>query len=507
MERVSSRVHRAAMHGVRCLLVISVCSGLVAVMSAPAPAVEPNSPIVAAATYRRVIPVPAGRVNWGTPFGQAGSMWASGHHTGQDFPNPTGTPVLAAADGVVVFVGNAGPYGNLTRVRHSDGVETWYAHQSIIGTAVGSKVRAGQQIGLVGATGNTTGPHLHFEVRIDGQPVDPRAWLSGATVMPGISIPGVTFDPVLADELRGNAAAAEDAHGAAQATAKKANARAAVVTKKAEVAQVDADKAQNAVLDYVREIYKAGIDPQWLLQADSLSAGTPQDFTDRQVYMKYTNNAQSKIVSTALAAAAQAAKLRDEAKALAQQATDAMNAADQQMALTQAQLAASSWTVDAGSSWDGVIPAGGSPRALAAVKFAISQVGHPYASAGGVGPAYGCNGFTWRAWHEAGSPWPLQMAHQQATNRRWVVPIPAGQEKPGDLIFWVFNNGTDAPGRIDHVAMVVNPGTGVMVQAGSTRTGVELNNYKTSSYYRSPAMFGRVIVPPDKPAKKPIKKP
>ncbi len=479
--------------------------GAVVSVALPANAVpdNPAAPAANTLTYRRVIPVPAGQVDWGTAFGAAGSMWSSGYHTGTDFPNPTGTAVLAAAEGIVVFVGNGGPYGNFTRVRHPDGVETWYAHQSAILTTVGSKVNAGQRIGLVGSTGNSTGPHLHFEVRIGGQAVDPRTWLSGATIVPGPSIAGTAFDPILADQIRADLTAAEDARQAAQVVAAAANAKAAAVTKKAAVAAVDAGQADAAVASYAREVYKTGIDPQWLLQADSLAAGNPQEFTDRQVYLKYTNNSQNKLLMAALAAAEKANRLRDEAKALAQQATDALSVADQKMALTEAQLAASLWTVGAGGSWDGVIPDGGSKAALAAVKFGLSQVGQPYTSAGGTGPEYGCNGFTWRAWDEAGSSWPLQTAYQQATNRRWVVPVPAGQEKPGDLIFWIVNNGTDLPGRIDHNGLVVNPSQGVFVHAGSTRVGVEINNYKTSSYYKTPVMFGRMIVAPDKPAKSP----
>ena len=87
--------------------------------------------------------------------------------------------ILAAAAGVVVFTGNGGPYGNLTQIQHPDGVRTWYAHQTEIRGRSGDKVRPGQVIGSVGATGNTTGPHLHFEVRVGGQPSDPRPWLVG----------------------------------------------------------------------------------------------------------------------------------------------------------------------------------------------------------------------------------------------------------------------------------------------------------------------------------------
>ncbi|WP_180936032.1 M23 family metallopeptidase [Nocardioides ungokensis] len=115
-------------------------------------------------------------------FGDCGAHWAD-CHTGQDFAAPIGTPVMAAGDGVVTFAGWAGPYGNAIHVLHSGGTATWYAHLSRIDIRPGQRVHAGQLIGLVGDTGNTTGPHLHFEVRTgashssDGTPIDPLPWL------------------------------------------------------------------------------------------------------------------------------------------------------------------------------------------------------------------------------------------------------------------------------------------------------------------------------------------
>jgi murein DD-endopeptidase MepM/ murein hydrolase activator NlpD len=82
------------------------------------------------------------------------------------------------ANGTVTGTGSAGAYGNRTIMTLTDGTELWYCHQSSIGVTVGQKVVAGQTIGAVGATGNTTGPHLHLEVRPGaGDPVDPYAAL------------------------------------------------------------------------------------------------------------------------------------------------------------------------------------------------------------------------------------------------------------------------------------------------------------------------------------------
>ena len=110
-------------------------------------------------------------------FGQGGGRWAS-THTGTDFAAPIGTPIRSVMKGEVVSAEFAGPYGRQVRVRHEDGTETWYNHMSKFSVSVGETVYAGDQVGAVGVTGNTTGPHLHFEVRPDaGDPIDPMPWL------------------------------------------------------------------------------------------------------------------------------------------------------------------------------------------------------------------------------------------------------------------------------------------------------------------------------------------
>jgi Peptidase family M23/Putative peptidoglycan binding domain len=101
-------------------------------------------------------------------------------HTGVDFPEPKGTPIHAGGVGVVSFAGfNTGGYGNLVVITHRLGFESWYAHMSVIAASVGQRVSGGQTIGYVGSTGHSTGPHLHFEVRHFGTPVDPVPYLLG----------------------------------------------------------------------------------------------------------------------------------------------------------------------------------------------------------------------------------------------------------------------------------------------------------------------------------------
>ena len=98
-------------------------------------------------------------------------------HTGIDIGVPQGTPIKAAGSGVVLFAGVKNGYGNTLIIDHGGGIATLYAHQSALGASVGQPVTRGQIVGSTGCTGYCTGPHLHFEVRVNGEPVDPMGWL------------------------------------------------------------------------------------------------------------------------------------------------------------------------------------------------------------------------------------------------------------------------------------------------------------------------------------------
>lgn len=124
----------------------------------------------------------------GTGYHVAGSMWSSGYHTGVDFVVPTGTPLKAVAAGTVVSAGWGGAYGNQVVIKLNDGYYAQYAHLSQLSVSAGQTVSEGQQIGLSGATGNVTGPHLHFEIRTTpdyGSDVDPVAYLRSKGVAVG----------------------------------------------------------------------------------------------------------------------------------------------------------------------------------------------------------------------------------------------------------------------------------------------------------------------------------
>ncbi|MGW7370109.1 M23 family metallopeptidase [Streptomyces sp. NPDC054841] len=115
-----------------------------------------------------------------TSYHAGGGQWSSGSHTGVDFHAASGTQVVAVGMGTVVEAGWGGAYGNNIVIRMHDGTYTQYGHLSSIGVSVGQTVTPGQQIGLSGSTGNSSGPHLHFEARTSpdyGSDIDPVAYL------------------------------------------------------------------------------------------------------------------------------------------------------------------------------------------------------------------------------------------------------------------------------------------------------------------------------------------
>lgn len=119
-----------------------------------------------------------GKYQLSARYGQRGGLWSAGWHTGLDFRVKSGTSVVAAANGVIVEAGWAGAYGYRIEIDHGNGTTTTYNHLSKI-TKSSGKIAAGQEIGKSGSTGNTTGPHLHFEVTQDGEFTNPSKWLWG----------------------------------------------------------------------------------------------------------------------------------------------------------------------------------------------------------------------------------------------------------------------------------------------------------------------------------------
>lgn len=120
-----------------------------------------------------VLPV-SGRIT--SRYGERSSLRRS-THTGLDIACVTGTDIKVVSNGTVTFSGKKGSYGNLIIIDHGNGVETWYGHCSKLYKKVGESVEAGNVIAAVGSTGNSTGPHLHFEIRINGNTVNPQNYV------------------------------------------------------------------------------------------------------------------------------------------------------------------------------------------------------------------------------------------------------------------------------------------------------------------------------------------
>lgn len=143
-------------------------------VSAPAPA-TPAPGNGACGPLRLTSPVK------GTVTSGFGPRWGR-NHDGLDIAAPSGTPIRAAECGIVSFAGVQSGYGNMVCVKHSSRFETCYAHMTNYAVSQGQRVDQGEVIGYVGCTGNCTGPHLHFETRVDGSARDPRPYLGGAGV-------------------------------------------------------------------------------------------------------------------------------------------------------------------------------------------------------------------------------------------------------------------------------------------------------------------------------------
>lgn len=162
VEAAASRADRAR--------VVQAQTQQVAAAAAAQSAAEQEAAAAEAARPKYVRP------NVGVLTSPFGARWGR-LHPGIDVAAPWGTPVLAAADGVVESARVEGGYGMCVRVRLPDGTENIYAHLSGFTVSPGQQVKAGQQIAREGNTGLSTGPHLHFEVRVGGSPVNPISWL------------------------------------------------------------------------------------------------------------------------------------------------------------------------------------------------------------------------------------------------------------------------------------------------------------------------------------------
>ncbi|MFJ9648026.1 M23 family metallopeptidase [Streptomyces sp. NPDC004244] len=190
-KRISTRRTRLAIGATALGATLALGAGATAAFAAQTPAALPaaQTAVSAASAKAGAWQKPVASYTLSATFGLGGTMW-SHKHSGQDFAVPVGTPVKAVSAGVVVKAGPNGggdgpAYGNAIVVKHGNNTYSQYAHLSKIQVHVGQKVAKGGQIGLSGNTGNSSGPHLHFEIRTTpnyGSAVNPVAFLRAAGV-------------------------------------------------------------------------------------------------------------------------------------------------------------------------------------------------------------------------------------------------------------------------------------------------------------------------------------
>ncbi|VVT02519.1 M23 family metallopeptidase [Erythrobacter sp. EC-HK427] len=140
--------------------------------------VIPPAPVFAAVSVPQIMPLSDARLTSGYGMRDHPILQRRARHNGVDLAAPRGTPVYATADGLVEMAQYYSSYGNYVQIEHGGDIETRYAHLSSYTVAPGQHVRMGQLIGYVGSTGRSTGPHLHYEVRVSGTPVNPIPYMT-----------------------------------------------------------------------------------------------------------------------------------------------------------------------------------------------------------------------------------------------------------------------------------------------------------------------------------------
>ncbi|MEW2076459.1 M23 family metallopeptidase [Streptomyces sp. NPDC017966] len=193
LQRVTSRLPRTSLTQTRAAVLAAGMGATVVLGVGAAVAAENTAAPGAATTAQAQAVAKKATASWVSPvksyklsasFAQNGGMWAS-KHSGQDYAVPTGTPVMATHGGTVVKAGPNGAgdgpaYGNAVVIKHGNGTYSQYAHLSQVDVRIGQIVKTGQKIALSGNTGNSSGPHLHFEIRTTpnyGSAVDPAKFL------------------------------------------------------------------------------------------------------------------------------------------------------------------------------------------------------------------------------------------------------------------------------------------------------------------------------------------
>lgn len=415
-------------------------------------------------------------------------------HAGIDLVATGSKTIVAAAGGTVVEASWRGGYGNQVLIDHGGGIQTRYGHLAHTpSVAVGQSVQAGTPVGVEGATGDVSGAHLHFEVRQNGQAIDPKPWMAAqGVVLDGRQpVETVAAPPPAVDDASGGIGFPLPAPG----TSVKHSSSTPAAPIPETMRQLYVAAADKYVMPWTVLAAVGMIETRHgaLTSVSSAGAQGPMQFMPA-TFAKYgvdgdgdgradITNAADSVYSAANYLTASGVSKGEQG---VRDAIFAYNHADWYVndVLTYAHAYGGGTVMGAvencgdgsGNGDPSLSPLAG-PRAAIVLTWANAQAGKPYIF-GGTGPrGFDCSGLVQMAFKQIG----INMPRTAGTQRDWLAQgngfrVEPGQERPGDLIFWDSYLG---PNQVGHVVIVNDPATQTTIDARSTKTGI--GNFPYSS--------------------------
>ncbi|MDN5770579.1 MAG: peptidoglycan DD-metalloendopeptidase family protein [Microlunatus sp.] len=446
---------------------------------------------------------------FGREFHPIHQQWRT--HSGQDMNGVGGAgTIVAVGDGEVAFAGVMGGYGNVVDVTHSGGVTSRYAHMASIKVQQGQKVAAGTQLGVEGTTGQSTGVHLHFEIHVDGVPIDPKKWMADH----GAPLNG---KETLRRPDDGETPHEERAEGESSSAAEQGEGGMGFDLPKPTGQRQDSlhNPPQPIPADikklYVTAAKKYGL-PWTLLAGVGMAEtnhgrNTAVSSAGAQGHMQFMpatwaggmgtdgdgdgradiNNRAYSIMSAAKYLVHEGATRGPDGVIDALFAYNRSRPYGQDVLFYAAAYGGGNVVGDpsdcnpgtGGEDGNPDVPALTNPRVEKAVAFALQQDGDRYVMGGNGPDQWDCSGLTSRAYSEVS----IDMPRTAQGQRDWLAQgngkrIQPGDERPGDLLFW---NSYLGPERIGHVAMVLDPKEKSTIDARSRAQGVGRFSYANAS--------------------------
>lgn len=446
---------------------------------------------------------------FGREFHPIHQQWRT--HSGQDMNGVGGAgTIVAVGDGEVAFAGVMGGYGNVVDVKHSGGVTSRYAHMASLKVKQGQKVAAGTQLGVEGTTGQSTGVHLHFEIHVDGTPIDPKKWMAehGAPLNGKETLrrpdDGETPHEERAED-KSSSAAEQGEGGMGFDLPKPTGQRQDSLHNPPQPIPADIKKL------YVTAAKKYGL-PWPLLAGVGMAEtnhgrNTAVSSAGAQGHMQFMpatwaggmgtdgdgdgradiNNPADSIMSAAKYLVHEGATRGPDGVIDALFAYNRSRPYGQDVLFYAAAYGGGNVVGDpsdcnpgtGGEDGNPDVPALTNPRVEKVVAFALQQDGDRYVMGGNGPDQWDCSGLTSRAYSEVS----IDMPRTAQGQRDWLAQgngkrIQPGDERPGDLLFW---NSYLGPERIGHVAMVLDPKEKSTIDARSRAQGVGRFSYANAS--------------------------